>query len=470
MLVSNCHEFKGSGSSQGISAGLLAEVCKRTLAATGTLFGGYASTLFHLLWRFSPEIRKEFKIGEEARFVEMYGLLERVYKEGDPDDARSSRGKRRKTSTREKPGISPLLLPHLLTNVVFVRLPDVAEALPAYKEEVHKFSMTDAQQEVHRELRMQLEARLTRMLAQGNKRLLGAYLQSLLHHPDTPWREENVTLPDPDTGEREEVAYAPALDDKTVYPKEQALLELARAEKAQGRRVWVYVQGVESRDITGRLRTLLEREGLRVEVLRSDTVSSRAREEWVKRTVSKGTDVVLSHPKLVQTGLDLLDFPTLVFYQIEYSVYTLRQAARRSWRIGQRRGVKVIHMVYRDTLQERAVKLIAAKAKSSLALEGELSDSGLTVQAEEDLLVSLAKSLVEGESASSEEWQDVSGMASEEFLGEQPQVLELPARPALKRLEPEVETLVHYLESDLVLSTGKRRKVLSADQGMLFPL
>jgi len=261
--------------------------------------------------------------------------------------------------------------------------------------------MTDEQQEVHRELRGQLEARLTQMLAQGGKRLLGAYLQSLLHHPDTPWREEVVTLPNLDTGEREEVAYAPALDDKIIYPKEQALLDLARAEKAQGRRVWVYVQGVESRDITGRLKGLLEREGLRVEVLRSDTVSSRAREEWVKRTVSKGTDVVLSHPKLVQTGLDLLDFPTLVFYQVEYSVYTLRQAARRSWRIGQRRGVKVIHLVYRDTLQERAVRLIAAKAKSSLALEGELSDSGLTVQAEEDLLVSLAKALVEGDTASS---------------------------------------------------------------------
>jgi len=128
LVIDEAHEFKGSGSSQGISAGLLAEVCKRTLAATGTLFGGYASTLFHLLWRFSPEIRKDFKVNEEARFVEQYGLLERVYKEGDPDDARSSRGKRRKTSTREKPGISPLLLPHLLSNVVFVRLPDVAEA------------------------------------------------------------------------------------------------------------------------------------------------------------------------------------------------------------------------------------------------------------------------------------------------------------------------------------------------------
>jgi hypothetical protein len=35
-------------------------------------------------------------------------------------------------------------------------------------------------------------------------------------------------------------------------------------------------------------------------------------------------------------GLDLLAFPTLYFYETGYSLHTLRQASRRSWRIGQR--------------------------------------------------------------------------------------------------------------------------------------
>ncbi|MEL7893404.1 DEAD/DEAH box helicase, partial [Pseudomonas aeruginosa] len=38
----------------------------------------------------------------------------------------------------------------------------------------------------------------------------------------------------------------------------------------------------------------------------------------------------------VKTGLDLLDFPTIAFMQTGYKVYTLQQAARRSWRIGQK--------------------------------------------------------------------------------------------------------------------------------------
>jgi len=35
---------------------------------------------------------------------------------------------------------------------------------------------------------------------------------------------------------------------------------------------------------------------------------------------------VICHPKLVETGLDLLAFPALYFYETGYSLHTLRQA------------------------------------------------------------------------------------------------------------------------------------------------
>ena len=55
------HEYKGRGSAQGIAAGVLADVCGKSLSLSGTLMGGYSSTLFHLLYRFSPELRTEFE-------------------------------------------------------------------------------------------------------------------------------------------------------------------------------------------------------------------------------------------------------------------------------------------------------------------------------------------------------------------------------------------------------------------------
>ena len=104
----------------------------------------------------------------------------------------------------------------------------------------------------------------------------------------------------------------------------------------------------------------------------------------------------------MQTGLDLIDFPSIVFYQPEYSVYTLRQAARRSWRIGQRQAVRVIYLVYRDTLQAAALALIAQKARSSLAIEGELVEGGLSSLVDEDPTLALAKALA---GATSLEWR-----------------------------------------------------------------
>ena len=120
---------------------------------------------------------------------------------------------------------------------------------------------------------------------------------------------------------------------------------------------------------------------------------------WVADKVKKGVDVIICHPRLVQTGLDLVDFPTIVWYETDYSVYTMRQASRRSWRIGQTRPVKVIFMAYRSTLQADALKLVAQKLQSSLAVEGELPEDGLAAYGDDgdDLMLALARKLVNGE-------------------------------------------------------------------------
>ena len=73
--------------------------------------------------------------------------------------------------------------------------------------------------------------------------------------------------------------------------------------------------------------------------------------------------MLVCHPRLVQTGLDLVEFPTICWYETDYSVYTMRQASRRSWRIGQTQPVQVVFMAYRNTLQADALKLVAKKLR-----------------------------------------------------------------------------------------------------------
>ena len=106
--------------------------------------------------------------------------------------------------------------------------------------------------------------------------------------------------------------------------------------------------------------------------------------------------MLICHPRLVQTGLDLIDFQTVCWYETDYSVYVMRQASRRSWRIGQTRPVKVVFMSYRNTLQADALKLVAKKLQSSLAVEGELPEDGLAAYGDDgdDLMMALARKLV----------------------------------------------------------------------------
>ena len=81
-----------------------------------------------------------------------------------------------------------------------------------------------------------------------------------------------------------------------------------------------------------------------------------------------------------------------------------RQASRRSWRIGQTRPVKVVYMAYRNTLQADALKLVAKKLQSSLAVEGELPEDGLAAFGDDgdDMMMALARKIVSGDEEENE--------------------------------------------------------------------
>ncbi|MCY3886085.1 MAG: hypothetical protein OXG19_00005, partial [Chloroflexi bacterium] len=231
--------------------------------------------------------------------------------------------------------------------------------------------------------------------SKGSRRLLATYLQTLLAYPDGCTRGETVF--DPET-EDVLVQVMPLAEDR-IYPKERALVDLVAAERLAGRRVLVYVTHTGTRDITGRMEEFLGRHGFQVAVMKADAVSPERREAWVAQRVEEGVDVLVCHPRLVQTGLDLVDFPTIVWAETDYSVYTMRQASRRSWRIGQTQPVQVVFMAYRNTLQADALKLVAQKLQSSLAVEGELPADGLAAHGDDgdDLMLALARKIVAGE-------------------------------------------------------------------------
>ena len=118
------------------------------------------------------------------------------------------------------------------------------------------------------------------------------------------------------------------------------------------------------------------------------SVALARREEWIAHHAPQ-LDVVVSHPRLVETGLELFDkqgrhnFATLCFYESGYNLFTLRQASRRSWRIGQKEACRIAYFYYEGTMQDRALALMAKKLTAAEALEGKFSSEGLVAMAGE---------------------------------------------------------------------------------------
>jgi len=446
-IADEVHELKSGETAQGNALGTLSAVCKRTVALTGTLLGGYADELFHILYRLDSGMMREdgFEYGEAGvrQFAEAYGVLEKITtiepSENTCSDAKST------TTVKRRPGASPLLFGKYLMNMAaFVSLEDISDALPPYTEEVVAVNMDPVLASAYEKLEDDITAALREH--HGNSSVISTAMNALLLYPDRPYGLGTLYgyQTDQETGQRERfVISEPAdLDTSYVYAKERRLVEEIKAELAVGRNVQVFAVYTQKRDVTRRLDELLRNEGIRVEVLTAETPPEQ-REAWYERQLRNGMQVCVCHPKLVQTGLDLLAFPSIFFVQTGYSIYTLRQASRRSWRIGQKERVRVAFFTYSDTAQETCLRLMGKKLLVSLALEGKLHTEGLqTMDEDDDLLTALARELITrqgvGEKAA-EVWRalpKVRTVAGTSALEESPTSQPIDVPKVLEKLNP----------------------------------
>jgi hypothetical protein len=88
------------------------------------------------------------------------------------------------------------------------------------------------------------------------------------------------------------------------------------------------------------------------------------------------------------------NFNAINFYETGYNLFTLRQAARRAWRLSQRKSCRVYYSHYRGTMQQRAMELMARKYAAAVALDGQLNVEGLCAMADDQsAAMALAKSI-----------------------------------------------------------------------------
>ena len=379
---------------------------KKVIGMTATLINGYSSGMFYLLYRIVPYLMKVDNKSYDApnEFNSEYGVTETTYELQEGNYNANSRSSKKLLHTRQKPGVSPLVYSRFLIDcAVFLSLNDMGKHLPDYEEIPVELELrSDIKEEYDR---IEAAYRTVMMQRDGTAmKLMSRFLSLLTTYPDQPYDNEPIYYPKSDI---------PAVEPKSLSNinelNEKDIFTLSKVEEKvkNGERVMIFTSWVKI-DTQDKLKKLLEEKGYRVAVL-EQRVSPEKREEWVEKRVENGLDVLITNPSLVETGLDLNAFTTLIFYNIGYNLFTFRQASRRSWRINQTAPrIEVYILCFKGVMQARAIRLMASKLAAATLVEGNFSDEGLAAMSDcSDMTSQLARELTKG---IRDEVEDVSAM------------------------------------------------------------
>lgn len=409
-VADEVHKCKEGRTDIGCADQRFLSAIRYSLALTGTLFGGAAGSLFYLLYRRVPELRRLYAFDERNRWVDHYGLWEREWDQDEPiaAEAGASTGiVRWNYRQRELPGVSPAVVRYLLPITLFGNITDLGYSLPPVHEQVEQLDMPG-------ELAGQygdIEGRLLRQAIEcarenGDIGALSVWFNTARFRPASAFRDELVNW----EGKKGGALHLELPQVGALLPKETALTHIVRQAMSQGRKTLVFVEQTGERDIRTHLKESLEelvndihqlpgqeiRRRPRIAILSAADMAPARREAWITGT-APNLDVLIVNPKLVETGLDLVMFSNLVFYETTVSLYVLWQAMRRVWRLGQSKAVEVTFLAYRGTMEETILDRMGQKMKFAQLLYGKEA-AGVLVEnnGEDDIQRELIQAALEG--------------------------------------------------------------------------
>jgi len=410
-IFDEAHLFKSGDSAQGNAFGQLIKASKKSLILTGTLAGGVAVDLFYLLYRLDSRLMLEngYSYKDVMKFAADYGVVEETksYENETVYLNKTSNG-RSVGSKKILPGISPLVFSKLLiNNTIFLDLADFDAFLPVLNEFPVPVEMTSKQRGLYNKVQDSFKSEIRQ---EGGKKLLGQFLPTLLSLPDV---NELSPIIHPEFGHEIFSFKEPAKSFHGVdglLSKERELVKIVEKELGEGRNCFIYAEFTSDgeKNITERLKSILEeRLDLKnqVAVLKSSSPKAIQRMSWIKEKAAEGVKVFITNPKNVETGLDFIfkhkgrvyNYPTIVFYQLGFNLFTAWQASARHRRLIQTESCRTYYLFYEDTLQSVALETLANKKAATAALQGTFSEEGLIAMANSvDPRVLLANALMNG--------------------------------------------------------------------------
>ncbi|WP_026701708.1 helicase-related protein [Salibacterium aidingense] len=386
-IFDEIHQMKATDSGRGAAFHKILKSCRKSMFLTGTLTNGESSSIFATLWRAFPKelIQAGFnhKTSKEA-WASRYGVIERTTKTGDEKNVGSTTNRHKdKTIVKEKPGIAPQLVAnHLLDKCVFVELQDLNIPLVELEEKPVIVDLDDQHRVQYKVLHEQMYETCQRMQNEIGTGAWAKFHPATLNYADQPSVPVEVVWKNKGDSEELDRVESQSFPADYLTAKERTLIGLVERELDEDRPCIIY------NNYTGRsgdyrtnqrVKNTLQQQGIDAQIL-DESVSTEKRFEWLEKQEEAGTKVIITNMKLVEVGLDLVNFNTIIYFQLCDEVSTLRQSSRRGWRIGASKKCKVIYLVNNGTQQMSQFKRLMSRRISAMITEGRIERSDSLAQ------------------------------------------------------------------------------------------
>lgn len=416
-ILDEVHKYEGAGTAQSRAAEAIHKAASFTIGLTGTLTNGTAESLFYLFYMLDPGRmqRMGYTYEDSMAFSRKYGAVETEYESSfrcspEEEGKYNSQSKGRAiTQPKVKPGISPLVYAEfLLDKAVFLNITDFSNFLPKFTEQVVE---VEEDPEVISSYKGVLGKLKSFVRTPEKGAALAGMLSCGLSYTDKPYGRKPIMST---KTEGMILAEYPSHDEyrTKLLKKEEKLVEIVNKEIAEDRNLFIYAvyTGQEESNILYRLQSIIEKEcNLKgaVQVMESTRPKASDRADWIHKKASEGAKVFICNPSLVETGLDFkfdyegktYNYPTIVFYQIDYKLATFWQAGRRAFRLNQTEECRNYYFATKGTAQAIALGIMADKQMAASALQGNFSSEGLqAMSSSTDAQALLTKALLDGSS------------------------------------------------------------------------
>jgi len=362
------HNERNITSATGNMFGNILKMSKVKILLSGTMNNGNVSSIFPLLMRLVPH--KMFKDGYTMqsmdKFIKSYGSLKAVKVIKDDEQKATSRTMFKDSDFTEIPGVNPIVYTRYLADItISATMDDLGIDMVDYTE-------YPVEVEIEDELAIKYHS-----LSEGLKRVIPynyeMYNSTVIRHfLNNPFGWSKITVRD-SKGDDHTFKF-PNMDSAKLLDKEIQLIELVQNKLKDNKKSLIFTDftGGNSKYqngeiISDRLCRILTEQGIKSKVLKA-SIKPMERMDYINKYPE--VEAWITNPILVKEGLDLIEYPVIIFYAFDFEPLKIQQASRRAWRSIQTVDCETYYFYYKDSIEDKIIKSVTLKKMEMCAIEG----------------------------------------------------------------------------------------------------